>query len=127
MSGRPYDNSVYWAGIHEDFIGLLRAVAWPGLCKEFNKLKYHSKQASFSDMLNRVTVTGKPMNILGGGVGIELWTALQMEHFRRRDMVYRTTTLDISPVALELVKKGFPDVDAVAADLKPIEIDRLCG
>lgn len=124
MFQEDYDNSTYWIDIHKDFHGALRAVGWPTLSEEFNKLKYHSEQASFLETLDSVIHKGSSTSILEIGVGIGYWTALQMEYCRRKGTACRVTALDISPVALKFVKEKFSEIDTIVADLKTIDVDQ---
>jgi len=118
-----YNNSSYWVDIHENYSGTLRAVGWPTLSEEFNKLKYYSESASFLTVLDRATDSKKACAILEVGVGTGYWTALQGEYFRKAGVDIRVTALDMSASALAQVKGKFPDISTIEADLKTIDVN----
>jgi 2-polyprenyl-3-methyl-5-hydroxy-6-metoxy-1,4-benzoquinol methylase len=123
MFQEKYDNSLYWLDIHKDYAGTLRAVGWPTLCEEFNKLKYISESDSFLTVLNRSVGEDKKMAVLEVGVGIGYWTSLLDEYCRRREVRPVMTALDISAAALALVKEKFPEIETLQADLKKVNIN----
>jgi len=123
MLHEKYENSSYWVGIHQKYSGTLRAVGWPNLSEEFNKLKYYSESASFVTVMDQFILNTNNYNVLEVGVGIGYWTALQEKYCQTRGINMRVTALDISPVALTQVKDQFPGISTVLADLKTIDVD----
>lgn len=127
MLPEKYDNSSYWVDIHHNYSGSLRAVGWPTLSEEYNKLKYYSESESFLKAMDRAVEGKNACSVLEVGVGIGYWTALQYEYGRKKGMDVHVTALDISDAALTLVKEKFPDVEAVQADLKLVDVDARNG
>ncbi len=123
MLQEKYDNSSYWVDIHQNFTGTLRAVGWPTLSEEFNKLKYLSESESFLLALERALGAAKAADVLEIGVGIGFFTALQAKYCEKQGIKSAVTALDISPEALSLVKEKFPGIRTMQADLKTIDLD----
>lgn len=126
MSEIRYDNSTYWKDIHKEYAGTLRAVGWPTLCEEFNRLKYWSEAEAFASILDGIQPKAG-VSILEVGVGIGFWTSLKQRIFGSRGRAARVTVLDISREALDQVKSKFPAVSTVEADLKTVPLDRFAG
>lgn len=122
MFETDYENRSYWQGIHKEYSGTLRAVGWPTLSEEFNRLKYVSEAESITSVFDSILTTDD-FSILEVGVGIGFWTDLKRRYFQARGATPRITALDLSTDALELVRKKFPDVSTAQADLTAIPLD----
>lgn len=127
MFQEKYNNSSYWMDIHKNFAGTLRAVGWPNLSEEFNKLKYLSESNSFLALMDQVIEDKKACEILEVGVGIGFWTAMKYEYGRKKGVSMNITALDISPAALAEVKEKFPAINILEADLKSVDVDANRG
>ena len=126
MSEIHYDNSSYWKDIHKEYSGTLRAVGWPTLCEEINRLKYESEADTFVSTLEGMRLKSVA-NILEVGVGVGFWTSLQKDFFSSKGCEPKITVLDISKDALDLVQSKFPGLSTLEADLKTVPLDCCVG
>ena len=126
-----YDNSDYWVRIHQD-LGGLRAVGWPDLSEEFNRLKYYSEATSVLETLESVArafrADGRTkVRIMEIGAGTGYWLDLVEKFFRDAGLEVELTALDISQEALDRLQARKPGLTPVREDLKTVDPDRFSG
>lgn len=127
--GSAYSNSEYWMDLHQQFSGNLRAVGWPELSEELNKIKYSSELDSFSAILEGIRFPpslDRP-KILEVGVGIGFWLAAMKDFYTSNSLKPELTAVDISEQALDSVVDNHPEVHTHQLDLKSVSVDLMAG
>jgi SAM-dependent methyltransferase len=122
-----YDNSSYWIDLHRKLHGELRAVGWPGLSEEYNKLKYQSESESITKVLDSMLgrIERKDLSILDVGAGIGYFSNLVAGYLKRNGFLSSITAIDISESALEIASRMNPGIRTLQVDLKSVDVDRF--
>lgn len=123
----PYRNSSYWIDLHKKLPGALRAVGWPGLSEEYNKLKYQSESESVMKVLDAFLgrFDKKEVSVLDIGAGIGYFSHLVEEYLGRKGFAASVTAIDISENALEVARSMNPGITTWTVDLTSVEVDRF--
>ncbi len=114
-----YDNPTYWNSIHDsaDTSGSLRAVGWPSLSEQFNRIKYRSEADTFRKIINPEFSKNKKCSFMEIGCGIGFFTEIVYGSAKDANVELNMTCLDISETALSQINKKFPNATCIKENL----------
>ncbi len=114
-----YDNPTYWNSIHDAAVtsGSLRAVGWPSLSEQFNRIKYRSEADTFIQIIKSAFSYNKKCNFMEIGCGIGFFTEIVYGSAKNANVDLSMTCLDISETALSQINEKFPDATCIKENL----------
>jgi len=115
----------YWINLHKEYAGELKAVGHPGFCKTLNELKYDSEDNTMLQCLELIgrqfeQKDGNALTVLDVGAGTGYWSEIASRFFVNQGFSVAVTAVDISAVALKIVRERNPYVETICEDLKTI-------